>query len=57
METAKAVADREWQWKVESAANAIIEAEKIKKDKKLLTAVREELKKRLTATQAAVSKA
>jgi len=52
----KEQADQEWKWKVESATNTLIETEKIKKDKKLLTAAREELKKRLAATQSAVSK-
>lgn len=46
----------EYKWKVESAANTIIEAEKIKKDKKLLKDVRAELKKRVESTKEAVGK-
>lgn len=44
----------EYKWKVESAANTLIEAEKIKKDKKLLADARKELKKRLEATKKAI---
>jgi len=46
----------EYKWKVESAVNTLIEAEKIKKDKKLLKDVRAELKRRLDNTKAAVNK-
>lgn len=56
MVMSKAQSDQEWKYKVESAANTLIEAEKIKKDKKLMAAVREELKKRLADTQAAAKK-
>jgi len=49
-------AQQEWRWKVESAASTLIEAEKIKKDKKLMTAVRQELKKKLEETKQAVKK-
>ena len=52
----KAMSNEEWGWKVESAANTLIEAEKIKKDPKLLKAAQEELKKRLEATKKAIKK-
>ena len=53
---AKVISDDEWKWKVESAANTLIEAEKIKKDPKLLKAAQEELRKRLEATKNAIKK-
>ena len=56
MATPKAIDAEEWRWKVESAAGTLIEAEKIKKDKKLLKAARAELKKRQAATDAALAK-
>lgn len=43
----------EKKWKIEAAANTLIEAEKIKKDKTLLREARAEIKRRLEATQAA----
>lgn len=46
----------EWKWKVESAANTLMEAERIKKDKKLLDAVRQELKRRKAELQSAAGK-
>jgi hypothetical protein len=48
--------NEEYKWMVESAASTLIEAEKIKKDKKLLSDVRAELKKRAAATQSAMEK-
>lgn len=52
----KSVTAEEWKYKVESAANTLIEAQKIRNDKKLLMVARVELKKRLVATQEAVKK-
>lgn len=49
-------AQQEWRWKVESSVDTLIQAEKIKKDKKLMTAVRQELKKRLEETKEAAKK-
>jgi hypothetical protein len=49
-------AQEEWKWKVESAANTLMEAEKIKKDKKLLRAARAELKKKAAEATAAIAK-
>lgn len=50
----------EYQWKVESAANTLTEAEKLKsefkKDGKFKKAVMGELKKRTAASQAALNK-
>lgn len=50
----KAISAEDWKWQVESAANTLIESEKIKKDKKLLKAARVELQKQLDATKEAV---
>lgn len=46
----------EWNYKVKEAADCMVRCEEHKKDKKLMAAVREELKKRLAATQAAAKK-
>lgn len=46
--------DEEWKWKVESAADTLLEAEKIQTDPKLLAAARVELRKRQKAIAAAL---
>lgn len=45
-----------WQWKVESAADTLQEAEEIKTDKKLLAAAKKELGKRQKAVATVLGK-
>ena len=51
--TGTAPSAEEWRWKVQSAADTLLEAQKIQTDAKLLKAARAELRKR----QAAIAKA
>ena len=44
----------EWEWKVRSAADTLLEAQKIQTDSKLLKAARAELRKRQKAIDAAL---
>jgi hypothetical protein len=55
MAKADVVAD-DWKWKVEGAAETLMQAEAIKRDVKLLTAARQELKKRAKEAEAAAKK-
>lgn len=47
-------AEREREYEIKHAADVLIEAEQIKKDKKLLSAVTKELEKRRKAISAAM---
>ena len=53
MSSPKAMSADDWKWEVESAADALVKAQKIQADPKLLKAARAELRKR----QAAIAKA
>ena len=59
MTKAETIGAEDWKWKVQSAAGIIIEHVQVKKqmknDAKFRKAVNEELKKRLTETQKAVT--
>jgi len=54
MASPKAMSADDWKWEVESAADALVKAQKIQADPKLLKAARAELRKRQKAIDAAL---